>query len=196
MRVLLLLALLGMTAACVPPPAPPSSVAAAAAVPPPQPVALVPPWVPPELAPPAPAPAPVAAPAVVAPLAAPVPPPAPGQPVVVAAFPNPLAWLFTSPPPGPWHGRVTLSNFSYDNARVQAVVTPYADCEVHPGTASSDFELPLNGTRIIAAQPGTDICWRRELTPGPTPNGTQLVSGWTGWSRVFTATGSAIDSQL
>jgi hypothetical protein len=124
------------------------------------------------------------------------PPPPPPQPVAAVPLPNLLAWMFASPPPGPWHGRVTLSNFSYEDAHVQTVITPYADCEVHPGATSNDYELPLNGTRIVAARPGSDICWRRELPPGPTPAGTQLVSGWTGWSRVFTASGSAIDSQL
>lgn len=174
MRILLLLALLGMTASCVPPPAP-QAAAPPPAVVPPGPVALMPA---------APAPAAVA----------PVPPPPP--PVVAVPLPNPLAWLFALPSPLPWNGRVTLSNFSYDDAHVQAVITPYADCEVHPGTASSDFELPLNGTRIIAARPGADVCWRRELPPGPQPNGPELISGWTGWSRVFTASGHAIDSQL
>lgn len=184
MRILLLLALLGMTAACVPPPAaaPAAPPPSAGPVPPPGPVALVPP--------PA-APAPVAV--------APVPPPAPALaplPVAAVALPNPLAWLFQPLAAVPWHGRVTLSNFSYDDAHVQAVITPYADCEVHPGTASSDFKLPLNGTRIINAVPGNDVCWRRELPPGPQPNGPELVSGWTGWSRVFTSSGNAIDSQL
>ncbi len=174
MRILLLLALLGMTAACVPPPAP-GAAAPVSAAPPSAPVALVPPPAPPVTA-------------AVAVLAPPPPGAAPPQP-------NPLAWLFT-PLPAPFRGRVTLSNFNYDDAHVQAVITPYADCEPHPGTASSDFAIPLNGTRIIAALPGTDVCWRRELPPGPTPSGTELVSGWTGWSRVFTASGRAIDSQL
>lgn len=177
MRIVLFLALLVMTAACVPPPAT-QAAAPAPVTPPPGPVALVPP------------PPVAAAPAAV------VPAPPPPQPVAGVPVPNPLAWLFALPPPVPWHGRVTLSNFSYDAAHVQAVITPYADCEVHPGTASSDFELPLNGTRIITPQPGTDVCWRRELPPGPMPNGTELVSGWTGWSRVFTSSGRAIDSQL
>jgi len=180
-RILLLLALLGMTAACVPPPASPTAPPG-----PPAPVSLVPPWVPPELAHPTPPP-----PVAVAPV-----PPAPPRPAAAVYVPNPLASLFARPSPVPWHGRVTLSNFSYDNARVQAVVTPYADCEVHPGTTSSDFEMPLNATRIIAARPGADVCWRRELPPGPQPNGPELVSGWTGWARVFTASGHAIDSQL
>jgi hypothetical protein len=171
-RILLLLAVLGMTAACVPPPAPAASA-------PPTPVALVPP------------------PAAAAPVAVvPVPPPPPPQPVLAVAVPNPLAWLFALPRPVPWLGRVTLSNFTYDDARVQAVITPYADCEVHPGTTSSDFELPLNGTRIIWSQPGKDVCYRRELPPGPQPTGPELISGWTGWSRVFTSAGRPIDSQL
>ena len=66
--------------------------------------------------------------------------------------PNPLAWLLTGAlAPAPVPGRLTLSNFSYDGARVQAVITPYPDCQERAGTAISDFEIPLNGTRIIAA---------------------------------------------
>ena len=121
-------------------------------------------WTPPpaELAAPPPMPAPIALvapspPAVVAP--APPPPP----PVAVAApapFPfMPFAGFFGPPRPG----RLTLSNFTFDNAHVEAVITGAPDCAVREGTATSDFVLPLNGTRIIEAVPGADICWRRAV---------------------------------
>src|SRR5260370_201182 len=84
--------------------------------------------------------------------------------------PSPLAWLFTAWAPGPVPGRLTLSNFTFDNARVQAVITPYPDCQERAGTAISDFEIPLNGTRIVAALPGSDVCWRRALPPGQPRN--------------------------
>ena len=92
----------------------------------------------------------------------------------------------------------TLSNFTYDDARVQAVITPFPDCQEHPGLAISDFELPLNGTRIIATPPGSDICWRRALPAGPSPTrpGVEIISGWTQWNRVFTSSGRSIDSRL
>jgi hypothetical protein len=154
-------------------------------------------WSPPpaELAAPPPMPAPIA-------LIAPSPPaavvPAPPPPVVVAApaaFPFvPFAGFFGPPPPG----RLTLSNFTYDNAHVEAVITGAPDCAVPAGTAPIGFVLPLNGTRIIEALPGADICWRRaieaeaETAPGAAP----AMPGWTGWNRVFLSSGRSIDSQL
>ncbi|MGE5269648.1 MAG: hypothetical protein ACM3JG_08260 [Thiohalocapsa sp.] len=110
-----------------------------------------------------------------------------------------MALLFVGFPRAPAPGRLTLSNFAYDDAQVRAVVTPFGDCEERPGTVVSDFAIPLNGTRIIAAPPGNDICWRRALPAGPLPTappGIELVSGWTEWSRAFTASGRAIDSHL
>jgi len=186
-RRLLALALLGITASCIAPPpeaaAPPQPVALAP-TPPPQPVAL------------APTPAPAAALQAV-PIAPPPPPPGP-----VAAFyaPNPWLWLFPAfafaPEPGP--GRVTLNNFSFDGARVQAIVTPFPDCQERPGASLSEFEIPLNGTRIIDSPVGADVCWRRALPQGPSPTrpGVEIVSGWTEWSRVFTSSGRSIDSRL
>ena len=170
-RILLVVALLGITASCVFPPPPEASAA------PPQPVALAP----------APPTAPMAA------AAAPAPPP-PAVPAVYVS--NPLAWLFpafSSPPPP---GRLTLSNFTFDSARVQALVTPYPDCQAQPGTAASDFELPLNGTRIIAPPPGADVCWRRALPADHPHPAATATPGWTDWSRVFTSSGRSIDSRL
>jgi hypothetical protein len=167
-RILLVLALLGVTASCVvpQPEAPP---------PPPAPVVL--------------APAPV-------PVVAAVPVAAVPEPVTAVYVPTPLAWLFGPPAPAP--GRLTLSNFSYDNARVQTVITPYPDCVARPDTATGDFAMPLNATRIVAAIPGADVCWRRALPTGPSPTipGVEIISGWTEWNRVFTASGRSIDSQL
>ena len=57
----------------------------------------------------------------------------------------------TSPLPG----RLTLSNFTFEHARVEALITPYPDCAPREGTAASNFELPLNGTRVIEAAPGS-----------------------------------------
>jgi hypothetical protein len=170
-RILLAVAMLGMTASCILP-QPPEYVAAQPAAPAPGPV--------------------VAAPA------------APAEPAMLPApelalyVPSPLGWLFPGFAPAPAPGRLTLSNFTYDDARVQAVVTPFPDCQERPGIAVSDFELPLNGTRIIATPPGSDICWRRALPAGPDPTrpGVEIIEGWTDWSRVFTASGRSIDSRL
>src|SRR6266513_532589 len=49
----------------------------------------------------------------------------------------------------PGSGRVTLSNFVYDRARVETFVTSFPDCELRVGMTATSFELPLNGTRVI-----------------------------------------------
>ncbi|MBV8776427.1 MAG: hypothetical protein JO258_04445 [Alphaproteobacteria bacterium] len=90
---------------------------------------------------------------------------------------TPWAW---SPPPG----QLTLSNYRFDRAAVQALVTSTPDCDA--AEPAMLFELPFKGTRVIPAAPGTDICWRRALPGGP----------WTPWSRAFTAAGRAVASQL
>ena len=123
-------------------------------------------------------------------------PPPPGDPFapVVSALNSVFLWLppapppMLSPPPGP--GRLTLSNFVYDRARVQALVTAYPDCGAHEGVVIADFVLPLNGTRVIEAAPGADVCWRREFPPDATPG------GWTEWNRDYTGTGRSIDTKL
>ncbi len=96
------------------------------------------------------------------------------------------------PPPG----RLTLSNFSYDHAHVQAVITPYPDCTVREGTAPSDFVLPLNGTRVIEAAPGADVCWRREIEPRTAQGAAPSTQGWTEWNRVFLSSARSVDSRL
>jgi hypothetical protein len=97
-----------------------------------------------------------------------------------------------SPPPG----RLTLSNFSFDDAHVEAVITGAADCAVREGTATSDFVLPLNGTRVIEAVPGSDVCWRRAIAPGTIPGAASSAPGWTEWNRAFLSSGRSVDSQL
>ena len=110
-------------------------------------------------------------------------------PLVLA--PNPLAWLF-----GPARGRLTLSNFSYDSAHVETVVTSFPDCASRPGTATSDFAVPLNGTRIIAPPPGADVCWRRALAAGTAVGAPPSAPGWTEWGRAYTSSGHTIDERL
>jgi len=107
------------------------------------------------------------------------------------AAPLPLAWVF-----GPPGGRLTLSNFSYAIAHVQTVVTGFADCEARPGTQASDFTLPLNGTKVVIAVPGADVCWRRAVEPTLGEAPARVAPGWTEWSRVYTSTGRTIDSRL
>ena len=172
MRTLIVSALLIATASCAWPP-PPDQMAA----PPPPPVALTPP-----------APPPVAA-------VLPAPPPAPAAVPPPAPYPwTPLGWLFA--PATPPAGRLTLSNFSFDNARIEAVITGAPDCTIREGTTTSDFVLPLNGTRIIESVPGADVCWRRAIDPGVALGAPPTTPGWTEWNRVFLSTGRSVDSRL
>jgi len=92
------------------------------------------------------------------------------------------AWVWTPPP-----GQLTLSNYRFDHASIEAVVTAAPDCgPVDPSAPPSAFELPFKGARVIVAAPNADICWRRRVA------GEQ----WTEWNRAFTASGRFIDSQL
>ena len=209
MRIVIVSALLLAAASCAWPPPPEQAApppASAATVPAPVPLA---PMI--AAAPPAAPPAVATAPATRSwpgplgwlfgppPAAAAVPPAAlatTSPPVQVAApaaapvlFGPPRFWPFAAP-----GGRLTLSNFSFADAHVQTVVTAAADCTPQPGAASSDFILPLNGTRVVEAMPGADVCWRRavEAAPGEAP----VPPGWTDWSRVYTSTGRTIDSRL
>jgi hypothetical protein len=183
-RILIVSALLALTASCAWPP-PPAEVAAPPPAAPP-PIALV-------------APAPAAPPpvALVAPDPAPPPPSPPPQVALAAPVPapvpvTPLGWLFGPPVPG----RLTLSNFSFDNARVEAVITGAPDCAVRVGTTASDFVLPLNGTRIIESVPGADVCWRRAIEPQKTAGAAHAAPNWTDWNRAFLSSGRSVDSQL
>jgi hypothetical protein len=87
----------------------------------------------------------------------------------------------------PAPGQLALTNYRFDHAAIQAVVTAAPDCSaadaVPPTTA---FDLPFKGTRVIVAAPAADICWRRQVAGGQ----------WTAWNRAFTASGRSIDSQL
>lgn len=90
---------------------------------------------------------------------------------------------YFSPPPG----QLALSNYRFESASVQAVVTAAPDCGALDSSApATRFDLPFKGTRVIAAGPGSDICWRRAVPGGQ----------WTAWNRAFTASGRRIDSQL
>jgi hypothetical protein len=126
--------------------------------------------------------------------ATPVPPGAVAAPAPFLLAP--LAWLFAPILPTPSVGRLTLSNFSFADAHVQAVMTGYPDCAVREGTATSDFVLPLNGTRIIETAPGADVCWRREIERGTAPGAAPSTPGWTEWNRAFVASGRSVDSRL
>jgi hypothetical protein len=84
---------------------------------------------------------------------------------------------------------LTLSNFRFEHAGVEAVVTANPDCSAHDGAATT-FDLPFKGTRVIHAPPAADICWRRRIGDAP---GTER---WGEWHRAFTASGRSIDSEL
>ena len=128
-------------------------------------------------------------------LAGPTPPPP--APAPVFYLPNPFAFLFAPIMPGaPPPGRLTLSNFSFDHARVETLITPFPDCAPHEGTAASNFDLPLNGTRVIEAAPGSDVCWRRQIEPGRDQGVAPSTPGWTEWNRVFLSSVPVVDSRL
>lgn len=135
------------------------------------------------------APAPVAAAPVrpAPPVAsAPAPPPAAYRPAV-------LPWPL-SQTPGP--GRLTLGNYTFRLADVEAVVTPYADCAFHPGLVARDFKLPLNGTWAIDTPPGSDVCWRRVAGPAQPGAASVTAPASPGWNRALTGAGRSIDAQL
>jgi len=183
-HLLIAAALLG-SAACVA--APPVQEAAVPAYPAPtplfQPVAVA---------------APVAPPPVQL-AAAPAPPPQ--SPALALSVPTiglylpPFTNILPSFVPEALPGRLTLNNFSFDRAQVEAVVTTSPVCNLRaPGEIESDFELPLNGTRIILAPPGSDVCWRRAVQPAPGPP--TADSGWSDWNRAYVADGTAVNSKL
>jgi hypothetical protein len=87
--------------------------------------------------------------------------------------------------PGPVE--LTLTNYRFPHAAIQAVVTDVPDCSaLPPGTPPIAFDLPYKATRAIEAAPGGDVCWRRQVPGGR----------WSDWSRAFTATGRSVDLQL
>jgi len=98
--------------------------------------------------------------------------------------PPQFVWL---PEWAPTPGRLALSNYRFDHAQIEAVVTPAADCATaDPAVAVTSFDLPFKGTRVLVATPNSDICWRRRLMGGR----------WSDWNRAFTASGRYIDTQL
>jgi hypothetical protein len=178
-RILLLSAVLLSTASCVlPPPLQPGANCPSAR----QALAAGAPGAPPTGLPPV-ALVPTPLPATTALQPAPAAPPPAAAPV--ASLPWPPLFLFG---PSPRPGRLTLSNVTFDLADMQAVVTPYPDCALHPGIGARVFQLPLNGTWIIPTPPGSDVCWRR-VVPGAAPTAA-------GWNRAFTAAGHFIDARL
>ena len=106
------------------------------------------------------------------------------------------AWLIATAACATTPGRLTLSNFSFDSAHVQTVITGAPDCTAAEGTAVSDFVLPLNGTRVVEGAPGADVCWRRAIEPETPPGRVALPPKWTEWNRAFLSSGRSIDSQL
>jgi len=106
----------------------------------------------------------------------------------------PAALLVLASCIAPQPSRLTLSNFSYDRARVETLVTPYPDCEVHEGMTAVSYELPLNGTRVIDTPPGADVCWRRVEPPleeAVPPGAPRFIP----WNRAFVSRGT-VDSRL
>jgi hypothetical protein len=95
--------------------------------------------------------------------------------------PGSLVW---TPPPG----QLTLSNYRFEHAAVEAMVTAAPECAMADPSASAPtgFELPFKGSRVIIAAPSADVCWRRQLASGQ----------WSDWNRAFTGSGRFIDSQL
>jgi hypothetical protein len=94
---------------------------------------------------------------------------------------GPTSWVWTPPP-----GQLALSNYRFDHAAVEAMVTGAPDCAPDPALPGTSFDLPFKGTRVIVAAPNADICWRRRVAGGQ----------WTAWNRVFTASGRFIDAEL
>lgn len=133
----------------------------------------------------APRPAPAPAVAVAAPGRTPV-----ATVTYPAGVPDVMAALLPAIPLPP--GRLTLSNYTFKLADVEAIVTLYPDCALHPGMVPMDFKLPLNSTWVITAPPGMDVCWRRALPPSP--EAPKPV--WSDWNRDFTGQGRSIDSTL
>jgi hypothetical protein len=121
--------------------------------------------------------------------------PAPTGPAAV-----PVAYLPSLTLPGlrlnPGVHRLTVSNYTYDTARLQVLVTPYPDCIVRAGAATDEFVLPLNGTTVLNAPAGADICWRREVLPTPGAAAPANIPGWSPWNRVYLTSGHAIDVRL
>jgi len=114
-------------------------------------------------------------------------------PVVLLGLVSCTAPPWTVPPPAP--GRLTLSNFNYDHARIETFVTPFPDCGLRAGMVTSSFELPLNGTRVVDTPPDSDVCWRRIEPPLAETRPPGVVPP-VPWNRAYTTSGRIVDSQL
>lgn len=96
--------------------------------------------------------------------------------------PPPWVWI---PNFGPHPGQLTLTNYRFANASVEAVMATGPECAA-PDAPATAFDLPFKGTHVLVAAPNADVCWRRQLADGR----------WTDWNRAFTASGRYIDTQL
>src|ERR1051326_2860365 len=123
--------------------------------------------------------------------AAPAPPGDPVASAINSVFASALPWIAV--PPGP--GRVTLSNFVYDRARVETFVTSFPDCQLRVGMTATSFELPLNGTRVIDTPAGSRVCWRR-IDPPFAEATVPAVPLAAAWIRCFTTSGRIVDARL
>ena len=90
-------------------------------------------------------------------------------------------------------GRLMLNNFSFEPTLVQAALAAGPVCAIADPGAATVFVLPPNGTRVIPAPPGFDVCWRRELVAGET-EATPPPEQWTAWSRAYTGPGRFLDA--
>ena len=175
-------ALLTLTASCVwpqpeaagPQPSPAAAVAA------PGPVSLTSP----------PSPPAVVAAEPSAPTIASIGPAPPAREIEIV--PVPFLWLRMLGQPAP-AGRLLLNNFSFEPTRVQVVPVSGPACALADPGATVEFVLPSNGTRIIPAPPGIDICWRRQLVAGETKE-IPVTGPWTAWSRAYTGPGRFLDA--
>ncbi|HEX5455198.1 MAG TPA: hypothetical protein VFX06_15530 [Stellaceae bacterium] len=179
-----------------PAPSPAAVAVAPRPAPPPAAVAMRPARLPVTLVTTAPPPRAAARLVPAAAIAAPPPAPAPSPAIVPAVFvPRWTGWFTGHPPASP--GRMTLSNFTFGLAHVEALITPYPDCVVRTGMVPIDIKLPLNSTWIISAPPGRDVCWRRKLERiRPGAELTVAPGGWGPWNRVFTSFGHSVDARL
>jgi hypothetical protein len=116
-------------------------------------------------------------------------------PVPAVESPSPPFFASVFGAPGPSANRLTLSNFIVDRAHVVALVTSSPDCSVRgAGDVETNFTLKLNGTRIVEAPPGADICWRYELEADDGPYGSPRR--WSGWNRAYVSTAGNLDARL
>jgi hypothetical protein len=100
---------------------------------------------------------------------------------------QPPPWVWVPNFGGPHPGQLTLSNYRFADASVEAVMASGPDCGPADGAApATAFDLPFKGSRVVVAAPNADVCWRRQLADGQ----------WSDWNRAFTASGRYIDTQL